>query len=577
MDLNKLKNMNRKHWLIAALMIISVAAQAQTYYKWVVTFKDKAIGQNPYTVAEPQQFLTQRSLDRRAKLNIPVTEQDLPIYQPYINDLSTVAGGFTVINRSRWFNYVQVGSVDSTVGDKFLSLSYVASVKKVFQGLMPRKAPSTGRNNADKTEKPVENGPVKSGTTGTLEDLQYGNASTQVLMLGVDYLHRKGFMGQGMLIAVIDAGFQNANNVGAFDYMRQHGQLMGTWDFVVNDSNVYDDNSHGTGVLSCMAGYIDGQFIGTAPKASYWLLRSEDANTETISEEYNWVVAAEFADSVGADLINSSLGYTTFDDISTSHEYADLDGNTTIITRAADIAAGKGILVVNSAGNSGNSTWHYIGAPADADSILSVGAVTDKRVKAGFSSFGPSFDGRIKPDVSAMGQGVYVVGPGGVPSTGNGTSYAGPILCGAVASLWSKYQTLDNLTVIDAVRKSAHLYSVPDNSLGYGIPNFGVAELLLKNTDFDDYFDKQQINVYPNPVSPQATSFYLDFYSAVSETIRIEISSVRGKQIFTMEKQVYEKSLNTIPITIDHKMAAGTYVCNVYTANKRFTCKFIKG
>lgn len=562
--------------IISGFLII-MSLSAQTYYKFAVEFKDKAPGQNPYNLDNPLQFLSQRSIDRRNKLNVPLTDQDLPVHPQYVSNLSTVATGYTVFHRSRWFNHVVVGTEDSTIANSFKTLAFVNDVKLIYRGPIPKSGKTKGNNhrmNAERTGvNSVNTNVVKSENTGVLENLEYGNSKVQVEMMGVDYLHRKGYMGQGIMIAVLDGGFQNVNNISAFDYIRNNNLLEGTWDFVVNDSNVYDDNNHGTNVLSCMAGYIDGQFIGTSPKASYWLLRSEDTYTETISEEYNWVAAAEFADSVGADMINSSLGYTTFDNGLNDHSYNDLNGNTTVITRAADIAASKGILVVNSAGNSGNSGWYYIGAPADADSILSVGAVTDKRVKAGFSSFGPSADGRIKPDVSAMGQAVFVVGAGGNLTQANGTSFSSPLLCGAVASLWSKYPNLSNLTILEAVRKAGHQFSVPDNELGYGIPNFGVAELILSNTDFQDYFKNQEIKVYPNPI--ENNTFYIDFYSNFTENIKIDISNTKGKSVFTSEKSVYEKSVYTLPIMLDRKLSSGVYIITIQTSTKRFTGKFI--
>lgn len=569
-----------KKLFIAVICILctAYAVQAQTYYKFAVTFKDKAIGQNPYTLDNPLQFLSQRSLDRRTRSGIQLTERDLPVYPGYVTNLSAVASGYTVYHSSRWFNHVVVGTTDSSVATAFKTLNFVSDVKMIYAGATPKNGKGKGSThsmNAERNEQPKNNHQqTKSTTAGQLEDLQYGQSRVQVEMIGVDYLHRKGFMGQGMMIAVLDGGFQNVNNIDAFDYIRDHNQLLGTWDFVVNDSNVYDDSNHGTNVLSCMAGYIDGQFIGTAPKASYWLLRSEDTFSETISEEYNWVAAAEFADSVGADLINSSLGYTTFDNGIDDHTYNDLNGNTTIITRAADYAAGTGILVVNSAGNSGSQPWHYIGAPADGDSVLSIGAVTDKRLKAGFSSFGPSADGRIKPDVSAMGQSVFLIGAGGSITQASGTSFSSPLTCGAIASLWSSYPDKNNMTIFDAVRKSGHQFSTPDDELGYGIPNMGVAELILINTNFQDYYKKQDINVYPNPV--EGNILYIDYYSNNTENISIEITNTRGKIIYAVQKPVYEKSLQTIMIEFGQKLSAGVYMLNIISSNQRFTSKFVQ-
>jgi subtilisin family serine protease len=315
--------------------------------------------------------------------------------------------------------------------------------------------------------------------------------------------------------------------------------------------------------------------LGTAPMASYWLLRTEDVFSETIVEEYNWVSGAEFADSVGADLINSSLGYTTFDNGIGDYTYADMNGNTSIATRAADIAASKGILVVNSAGNSGNNAWKYIGAPADGDSVLTVGAVKENREKASFSSFGPTADGRIKPNACAMGQGASVVGVGGEVTSANGTSFSSPILCGAVACLWQKHRmTKNNMDIIRAVEKSSNLYNTPNDGMGYGIPNLGVADMLLSETPFDQYFENQEIKVYPNPVGDQ--SFCVDFYAQLTENILIEITSLKGKKLYSQEKQVYQKTMNTLVLNPDVKMGAGVYILVIHTQNKRFSTKFIK-
>jgi hypothetical protein len=322
-----------------------------------------------------------------------------------------------------------------------------------------------------------------------------------------------------------------------------------------------------------MGGYIPGEFMGTAPQASYWLLRTEEGAAETVSEEYNWVAGAEFADSVGADMINSSLGYTTFDFPSMDYTYSQLNGNTTIITKGADLAARTGILVCNSAGNSGASSWYYIGAPADADSILSIGAVKSDRSVASFSSFGPTSDGRIKPDVSSMGQQAYILGLMGNTQTGNGTSFASPILCGAVACLWQKYPNKTNFEIMDAVRRSAHTYSNPTNQYGYGIPNFGVADKLLQEVDFTNYYNDQKIVVYPNPTLGLTISF--DYYSNLTEEIIISVTDLQGNTVHNQLDRVYEKSLNTYTIGFNKELARGVYILNLYSSQKNFRVKFL--
>ncbi len=559
------KTMIRTVFLLCFSLVISLQLAAQTYYKFAVFFSDKG-SNNPNSISNPSTFLSQRAIERRVRYNIVVTEQDLPVNPSYVEGVASVSNGISIVNRSRWFNYVMIGTYDSSVVTTIATLPYVTQIKLLYRGGYPQK-PEAGKG-------PQSNGGAKS-FTGSIEDLIYGDAKTQIEMIGLDYLHRKGFLGQDMVIAVLDGGFLFVDQIPAFEHLRADNRILGSWDFVANEESVYEDNNHGTNVLSCMAAFVDGKMLGTAPLASYWLLRTEDVYTETIVEEYNWVSGAEFADSVGADLINSSLGYTTFDFGIEDHTYADMNGNTSIATKAADIAAAKGILVVNSAGNSGSSSWKYIGAPADGDSVLAVGAVKNNREKAAFSSFGPSSDGRIKPNVCAMGQEASVVGVGGEVISANGTSFSSPIMCGAVACLWQKHrQTKNNMDVFRAVEKSSNLFNNPNNGMGYGIPNFGVADMLLSQTPFDQYFENQQIKVYPNPVNDQI--FYVDFYAQLTENILIEITNVKGKKFYSQDKQVYQKTMNTLVLNLDSKMSSGVYVLVIHTQNKQFSTKFVK-
>ena len=297
----------------------------------------------------------------------------------------------------------------------------------------------------------------------------YGSTEFQIKKLNGHKLHEAGYHGEAMMIAVLDGGFMNVDRIPAFHQI----QLAGVADFVSPRSqNVFKEMEHGTMVLSTMATNMPNIYIGTAPEASYLLIRTETGATESMAEEDYWAAGVEYADSVGADIINSSLGYTTFDDKKTSHIYADLDGKTALISRTASMLAGKGIILVNSAGNSGNGTWKKIGVPADAYDILAVGAVTKNKVNTVFSSVGPSADGRVKPDVMACGNACSVIRGDGKLGKANGTSFASPLTCGMVACLWQALPDKTALEIMDIVRRSAHQYNVPDNIFGYGIPDF---------------------------------------------------------------------------------------------------------
>lgn len=365
---------------------------AQVKYKFLVYFTDKL--DSPFTENNPSQFLSSRSIQRRIKQGIPISKNDLPVNPAYLDSLRKK--GIDVWYPSRWLNAAVIHA-DSNQLAGINTLPFVKNISRVSRL-----------------------GKVEGIDINTLSPLQlekanvnYGASFNQVSMIGADVMHSEGYRGEGMLIAVFDGGFQNANTVSFLDSLFKNKQVLKTFDFVEKKEDVYGFLDHGTNVLSTMAGYSEGQLIGTAYKADYLLLRTEDASTEKLIEEANWLIAAEFADSAGADLINSSLGYTTFDDPKTDHRYKDLDGNTTIITKAADLAAAKGIVVVNSAGNDGSNSWKYISAPADADSILAVGAVDASGNYAAFSSIGPSYDGRVKPDVAAQGQNAIIGYPNG--------------------------------------------------------------------------------------------------------------------------------------------------------------------
>ncbi len=303
----------------------------------------------------------------------------------------------------------------------------------------------------------------------------YGQTKPQIDIHKGAFLHENGYRGRGMVVAVLDAGYRGYLTNPALDSLRNGNRIMATWDFVMNEASVNEDDAHGLYCLSIMASNRPGLLVGTAPEASYLLFRTEDAFSEYPVEEHNWAVAAERADSLGADLITSSLGYSTFDDPSYNHRYADMNGNTTTVTRAADMAVAKGMIVTNSAGNEGASPWKFITPPADGDSVLAVAATNSNRLVAAFSSYGPSADGRVKPDIASVGSGTIVANTLGQPAAGSGTSFSNPNIAGLIVCLWQAFPEFRNTEIADAVKRSSDRWMNPDDRTGYGIPDMKAA------------------------------------------------------------------------------------------------------
>ena len=352
----------------------------------------------------------------------------MPVSKTYISAIRDK--NLKILNRTKWFNGVIVSTTDSSLIEN-INFSFVDSI--IYFG---------------KWE--VINKQHNERIFSFHRKNNKGVSLNQIYMLWGDSLHDNGFKGENMIIAVLDAGFYNVDSLDCFSHLFDDGRILGTYDFVEQEKEVYNDDTHGMAVLSCMGADLQNGFIGTAPKANYFLLRTEDAYSENVIEEYNWICGAEFADSIGADVINSSLGYTTFDYSIQNYTYDDLDGKTAVSSIAATMASRKGIIVVNAVGNSGNGSWKYIGAPSDADSILSVGAVDENKEMASFSSYGPTSDGRVKPSVCAQGKNTEVINSQGNVINSNGTSFASPVLAGLVTCLWQAHPTKSNMEIINA-------------------------------------------------------------------------------------------------------------------------------
>jgi len=459
-------------------------------------------------LSQPEKLLTKKSIERRLKNSLSIEERDLPVCGIYVNELESA--GYKIISKSKWLNAVVVAIENKDV----LNFDFIKKIEPCTKYLIDQSfdANNLKRNSINSKQK---------------TESVYGAAAHQLNMLNSACLHNDNFWGKDIDIAIFDAGFKNADRMDAFQHIFEDDRVLSVYDFVEKDQTVFEDEDspHGTSVWSVMGAKIANEFVGAAPDANYHLLKTEDIGSETLAEEYNWVAAVEYADSVGADIINSSLGYSLFDDSLQNHIYADMDGNTTPISIAADIAAAKGIVVVTSAGNSGNKDWTYITAPADADSILSVGSVDINLNKSSFSSFGPSADGDIKPEVAAMGSKTIVVNTDGTFKEAYGTSVAAPLIAGMTACLWQKFPQETNTGIMDLVKRSSSQYIQPDTLIGYGIPDFCNASIATGELEADDL-----VVIYPSPFS---NTLYLTFFNETNAdgTHSVELFSINGKLI----------------------------------------------
>ncbi len=478
--------------LLLLILFAFTSAQAQIAPdKYYVQFTDK--DNSPFTISEPGEFLTQRAIKRREKNGIGITEDDLPVNPEYLSGVKNK--GVKLLNASRWLNGVTIETDDLSLLELVESLPYVDSVSildtRSAYSLKPFEEPMS------KGEGFVPDYAEKASSASAYD---YGYGEFQITQINGIPLHTGGYDGKGTIIAVLDGGFTGVQEHPVFESLWANGQVLGAKDFVNGGENVYTESGHGRSVLSTMAANSPGVMVGTAPGADYWLLRSEDVKSENVIEEFNWVSAAEFADSVGADVINSSLSYVDFDIPAWDYTHEKLDGRTAFSTFGAVMAMRKGILVCNSAGNSGSSEFPWNGAPADADSILSVGAVDINDFRAGFSSTGPTGDNRIKPDVMALGAATIVAYGTDTIGPGYGTSFASPIIAGMSACLIQANPDTDLNAIIAAIRQSGSNSSTPDNEMGWGIPDYELANSVMTTVE---NISKGSVHasVWPNPFS----------------------------------------------------------------------------
>lgn len=520
---------------------------------YYVQFTDKQ--NSPFSISNPSAYLSQRAIERRQKQSISISEQDLPVNPHYIDSVLQL-GNIDLWYATKWFNGIVIQSFDTQALAQIKTLNFVdTNQSKINTARMVSGSPQTPKalylSEYDK----------EFASETVFEDklfstIDYGVADTQNKMIDVHSLHELGFTGNTIRIAVLDAGFAGADTVEALSNAFNNQQIVAQRDVVARGDINFLESSHGTFVLSTMAANLPGKLVGTAPDAEYILVRTEDAPTEYIVEEYNWIAGAEFADSLGADIVNTSLGYTTFDDSTQNHRLIDMDGFTTPISRALNIAASKGMLMVSSAGNSGGGDWNFVGAPADAPACLTVGAVNSVRELAFFSSRGPNSLGKLKPNVCAMGEGVSVLNfSGDGLRRVNGTSFSSPIIAGAAACLWQALPNLNANQLFSLIESHGDRYLSPNFDYGYGIPSFantyfnytGIEEPLLHENRFS----------YPNPASNT-----LHIRNPYNENAAVFLYSVNGtllKQIKLFANEMLDLNLNDFP--------AGVYLVSIQTSN----------
>lgn len=531
----------KSNLLLSVFVFISIVIQGQVAEnRYLVYFSDK--DNTPYSIDQPDDFLSQRSIQRRANQNIEINQQDLPVDPAYIAQIQGL-GDVEIIYSLKWFNALLIETTDPDVLEAIEDLENVERLE-VSTWL-------EGHNELPDIEQRF----TFQAKTGE----EYGPSLNQIEMINGLPLHEEGFTGQGIWVGVFDGGFLFTNTADALSDFYNSDRLLDARNFVDGNEEVYIRSTHGTRVLSTMTGFMEDSLIGTGYGASYGLFITEDVTQERRIEEANWVRAAEFADSAGYDIINTSLGYTLFDVIEDNYTYADMDGETTLITRGSDIAASKGILIVTSAGNSGSSDWFYISAPADGDSVLAVGAVNPQEVSATFSSRGPSFDGRVKPNVCAQGGPAVFTDLADGIAAGNGTSFSSPIIAGMAASLWQAYPNATAWQVHQSIEQSAHLFENPNDSLGYGIPDFEFARDILGTIlSTSEHRSQENLAIFPNPASSSGV-VNIEIPSRLSEKVNLRIYSVSG--MILLSGVINAGGMDFYPLNLSSvELSSGIYI-----------------
>ena len=535
----------KKLLLFSLILSISVSFAQQDALVFFADKEDVAI-----SIANPITIMTQAAIDRKMAQGIVIDERDVPLNETYKTTISNLPG-ITVYAKSKWLNAVYVRGSENNINN-LLNLSFVTDVEFMDKSL---NRPFQPRKLQDKFEVEHEQRIIYN----------YGAAKNQTEMINVDYLHEQDYTGAGITVAFMDNGYPNVLSNPAYTILRNEGRLLGYYDFVDRVENPNGTGSHGASTFSDAAGFLSNRFVGTAPDASYYLFITEDGRQESPVEEAYWVEALERADSLGVYVTNTSLGYQAFDNPAYDHQYSDLDGQTTIGSRGANHGFDKGLINVTSAGNEG-AGFGFVGSPADAPGAFTIGAVDAGGDYVYFSSYGPTYDGRVKPDVMAQGRDAAIVNQYGSVSTASGTSFSSPITAGAVASLWQAAPHLKNSVIMQAIRESASLYSNPTDKMGYGIPNFGEALNSILQMSVEEQMREKLFAIYPNPVSNEINISF----PKQADQAEFSLYDVLGKKVLQTRITPLKNRIDVSGLT------SGMYIASITSDNKTTSYKIIK-
>jgi subtilisin family serine protease len=551
-----------KQVLIGFILLIIISEASAQFPKLIIQFTNKA--GTPYSLNSPSQYLSARAIARRTRYNIAIDSVDLPIVPRYIDSVLS-KGPVSLLSKSKWLNQILIQCTDQPTINRIMALPFVKSVQGI--GYRPAVPPIRFNDSVSSIALPA------LAYRSNADNYNYGNSYNQVHIHEGEFLHNLGFDGRGMIIGVLDAGFNSYKTITAFDSVRINNQILGEKDFVAYDNSVNEDDTHGMYCLSIMCANWPGRMVGTAPKANYWLVRTENAASEFPIEEHNWVVGAEFVDSCGADMISSSLGYNTFDDPSFDHSYSQFYNNATIVTNGATQAAKKGMIVMNSAGNEGTNGWKYIIFPADADSVCAVGAVNSAGLVAGFSSYG--YPGKVKPNIASVGAGTVIAGFGNNPTTGNGTSFANPNIAGLIACLWQAFPEFNNMEILDAVYRSSSIFTAPNDRIGYGIPNMRVAYQFLEQKRSSANFASGWLQVRPTPFS-NADKLLVKLKAQETGKIGIRLVDMMGRIVDKIETTITRDNLYEFSFRNTPALSRGVYFVQYVGNTEKKTVRVLK-
>ena len=541
--------------ILTGLLLLHQDAVSQVSSAYVVIFKDKP----HYEQYKPSSFLSPRAIANRERHRIPIIKEDYPVDTSYIAAVLRQDTNIRLLTQSKWMNYIVI-SCDSSSLENVGLLPFVKDISFLhtvnYQELLS--------DNTFKEIVPQKINIQQSANQFSIDTAYYGVMYQQIKLHNGHYLHHAGYKGEGMLIALLDAGYEGVHSFPIFEQLHTENRIIGHYDFVCEGYDIFSGSTHGMSVLSLMGGNIPYTAVGTAPEAQYVLIKTEANRYEEIIEEYFLVAGLECADSLGVDVVNISLGYTTFDTKSTNHSFFDLDGLHSVASIAAGLAVRKGLLISNAAGNEGNKSWHYFSIPSDAYNVLSVAAVNVDGKLADFSSRGSVCFDKVKPNIASVGWETYVQLRNGNIDKGNGTSFSSPVNAGLVACLRQAFPEKTNYNIIEAIMQSCHRANMPDTLAGYGIPDYWLAYRLLEasmnNTE-------NIINIYPNPVHSLLTlsAYYPHNIS------KIMIFNMFGQLVHTFS---YENS-GVIEIDIS-SYVAGVYIFQIHTSKGIIIKKVIK-